>query len=118
MAEMGEKLWEPGADICRNANITNFMRWLGDSRNLEFDDYESLWKWSVSDIEAFWKAIWDYFELTSSVQPGETLDSRDMPRRGMVPGSENQLRGVPAGAGRPQTPRRSFSPPRPVNPEP
>ncbi len=88
MAEMGEKLWEPGADICKNANITNFMRWLGDSRNLEFNDYESLWQWSVSDIEAFWKAIWDYFELTSSVQPGETLDSHEMPGAEWFPGAK------------------------------
>ena len=26
-------------------------------------DYHELWRWSVSDLEAFWAAIWEYFDV-------------------------------------------------------
>ena len=39
------------------------MRWLGETRGLGFSDYESLWRWSVDDTEAFWASIWEYFGI-------------------------------------------------------
>jgi len=61
-----------------DANITHFMRWLGRTRGLPFTDYEGLWQWSVSDIDAFWASIWDYFEVLS-VRPPKALTERRMP---------------------------------------
>ena len=28
---------------------------------LTFADYEALWRWSVSDLEGFWSAVWQFF---------------------------------------------------------
>ena len=42
-----------------------FMEWLTDERGLKFKDFHELWDWSINDLEAFWKSIWDYFKLNS-----------------------------------------------------
>ena len=43
--------------------MARYMRWLGETRGLGFSDYESLWRWSVDDTEAFWASIWEYFGI-------------------------------------------------------
>jgi acetoacetyl-CoA synthetase len=72
-------LWEPtGADIA-DANITNYMRWLGDERGLDFDSYDQLWNWSVGEIDRFWRSIWDYFDVKASKPPEKILGEEIMP---------------------------------------
>ncbi len=39
------------------------MRWLQERHQLHFEDYTTLWKWSTTNIDAFWKSIWDYFSI-------------------------------------------------------
>ncbi|MBX3585320.1 MAG: acetoacetate--CoA ligase [Ramlibacter sp.] len=45
--------------------ITLYKAWLRETRGLSFDSYDALWRWSVTDLDAFWQSIWDYFELNS-----------------------------------------------------
>ncbi|MGE3348722.1 MAG: acetoacetate--CoA ligase [Ramlibacter sp.] len=45
--------------------ITLYKAWLRETRGLSFDSYDALWRWSVTDLDAFWQSIWDYFELDS-----------------------------------------------------
>ncbi|MBP6898463.1 MAG: acetoacetate--CoA ligase [Burkholderiaceae bacterium] len=59
--------------------ITHYQRWLRERHGLAFDDYESLWRWSVTELEAFWQSVWDYFDLQSPTPPGPVLDARRMP---------------------------------------
>ena len=35
--------------------------------------------WSINDLEAFWKSIWDYFKLNSSTPFSKVLDEEKMP---------------------------------------
>ena len=35
-------------------HITRYQRWLHDQRGLRFDSYDALWRWSVTDLDAFW----------------------------------------------------------------
>ncbi len=44
---------------------------------LEFDSYLKMWEWSVSDLEGFWSAVWEYFRLFSSTPVIHFLESRD-----------------------------------------
>ena len=39
----GELLWEPSAEIVERSQLTRYMRWLADERDLHFDDYPALW---------------------------------------------------------------------------
>jgi acetoacetyl-CoA synthetase len=74
-----ELLWEPSAKMVERARLTEFMRWLASERGLELDDYEALWRWSVDDLEGFWRAIWDYFDVQADGDPGTVLTSHEMP---------------------------------------
>jgi acetoacetyl-CoA synthetase len=83
----GDLLWTPDPARIERARITRFMQWLGRERGLRFDDYASLWQWSVRDLEGFWSALWDYFEIRASVPPERALGRRQMPGAEWFPGA-------------------------------
>jgi len=86
-AKRGELLWEPSAESVERSTMTRYMRWLADERGLEFGDYESLWRWSASEIEDFWASIWDFFEVEASAPYCEVLRDHAMPGADWFPGA-------------------------------
>jgi len=83
----GDLLWTPHPDRVAGSNLAAFMRWLALRRQRTFASYEALWHWSVSDLEAFWAAIWDYFLIKSSVPYSRVLAKRKMPGAQWFPGA-------------------------------
>src|SRR5688572_22694381 len=75
----GELLWTPSEAFIARSQISKFTKWLREERGLSFADYEALRRWSVTEIEGFWAAIWDYFEVVSDAAPTQVLDRRVMP---------------------------------------
>ena len=61
----GTLLWEPSEELRSNSNVAKFMEWLGQTKDLRFETYDELLQWSVDDLEGFWAAIWDYFQIMS-----------------------------------------------------
>ncbi|WP_429339969.1 acetoacetate--CoA ligase [Ornithinibacillus bavariensis] len=61
------------------ANISTFMNWLKENKGLQFKDYQSLWNWSVNEIEDFWKTIWEYFNIESPNGYTNVLSTHQMP---------------------------------------
>jgi acetoacetyl-CoA synthetase len=59
--------------------IRLYQDWLRDERGLTFDSYHALWRWSVTDLEAFWQSIWDYFDLQSPTPHTSVLAENRMP---------------------------------------
>jgi len=74
-----EKLWDPPAELVERSRLTEFMRWLETERGLRFSGYEKLWRWSVTDLEAFWASIWDFFEVQADGGYDRVLAGRAMP---------------------------------------
>jgi acetoacetyl-CoA synthetase len=74
---IGDLLWTPPADVRQRSRVGDFMGFLARTRGLEFDSYEQLWHWSVTDLSAFWGAIWEYF--LGSLPPGPVLADDRMP---------------------------------------
>ena len=74
-----EKLWEPPAELVERARMTEYMRWLAAERGLDFDGYDDLWRWSVTDLEGFWSSIWDFFEVQADGGYDRVLSSHEMP---------------------------------------
>lgn len=56
-----------------------YRDWLARERGLAFTDYEEMWRWSVADLEAFWRSIWDYHDLTSPTPWTKALTKEQMP---------------------------------------
>jgi acetoacetyl-CoA synthetase len=77
--ERPELLWEPSADMVQRATLTRYRAWLAAERDLSFDSYEELWRWSVSDLEAFWSSIVEFFDVRFSEGGSEVVRDRSMP---------------------------------------
>jgi acetoacetyl-CoA synthetase len=83
-----EPLWTPDEDTVERANLTAYTRWLREERGLDFADYESLWRWSVQDLEAFWGSIWDYYGLGEHSSYETVLAEETMPGARWFPGAK------------------------------
>ncbi len=60
-------LWQPSVEFQQTSHLRRYLDWLkSDPRyGLDFPDYAAAWQWSVDDVEAFWKSVWDFFEIKS-----------------------------------------------------
>ena len=83
----GDLLWTPGPTQVARANVTGFTRWLGETRGHEFAGYDALWRWSVTDLDGFWQAVWDYCGVGASAPPTAVLGRRTMPGAEWFPGA-------------------------------
>ncbi|MEY8837890.1 acetyl-coenzyme A synthetase N-terminal domain-containing protein, partial [Cribrihabitans sp. XS_ASV171] len=81
-------LWTPSQDRIEKSRMAEFMRWLEADRGLHFGDYNALWRWSIEDLEGFWQAIWDFFDLRASVPHDRVLARRVMPGSEWFPGAQ------------------------------
>ena len=79
MTVAGTLMWTPSQAFADSSQLAAFMRWLRRERALDFHDYASLWQWSVTDIEAFWQAIVDYFDVRFDTPASTVLTNRNMP---------------------------------------
>jgi acetoacetyl-CoA synthetase len=81
-----ELLWTPSPERVRDATLSRFQHWLADVGGVQTDTYEQLWRWSVDEVEAFWRSIVDFFEIR--IDGGErVLDGMQMPGTNWFPGS-------------------------------
>lgn len=71
--------WVPSESDVSSAAITDFARFVTERHGGTFDDYRSLWEWSVADVGNFWQCVWDYFDVQSSTEPGPALADAAMP---------------------------------------
>jgi acetoacetyl-CoA synthetase len=98
-------LWKPSAEDRDRAELTRFMRWLGERQGRRFADYDELWRWSVEELEQFWAGIWDFFGVRASRPYRQVLDTRSMPGarwfdQAELNYAENMLTDRRSGAGR------------------
>jgi acetoacetyl-CoA synthetase len=84
---IGDVLWTPPADVRETTEIGRFLNWLRDERGRDLADYDALWQWSVSDLEGFWGAIWDFFAIRAHAPHERVLGSREMPGAQWFPGA-------------------------------
>ncbi|PIT78397.1 acetoacetate--CoA ligase [Limnohabitans sp. JirII-31] len=59
--------------------IRLYQDWLSQHKGLRFDSYDDLWRWSTTDLDAFWQSIWDYFDLRSPTPHQAALVKNAMP---------------------------------------
>lgn len=84
----GNILWDPPIDRIQASNITRYIKWLKDEKGLDFSDYDSLWRWSVTKIEDFWESLWQFLQIKTSKSYRHVLSDRKMPGAEWFNGAE------------------------------
>lgn len=74
-----ELLWQPSPERVAASRMSAFRDWLRTERALDFSDYRSLWRWSVSDLDGFWSAIAEFFGVRFHTRPERALAEEVMP---------------------------------------
>ncbi|HEU5030801.1 MAG TPA: acetoacetate--CoA ligase [Spirillospora sp.] len=78
----GAALWRPSEEVVANARVTRFIHWLWD-RGVRAESYDELWRWSVTEVDDFWDAIWSYFEVVGERGDGPVREGGPMPVDGL-----------------------------------
>ena len=95
---MLKPLWEPSDQRIKDSNMYRFMQGVNQAHGTNHSDYDSLYQWSVENIEAFWAEIWRFAEIKSSKDYQKVIDDPTrMPSANWFTGSrlnfaENLLR--------------------------
>jgi acetoacetyl-CoA synthetase len=83
----GTVLWSPPEDAVQRTQMGAFLRHVRQSQGVAAADYDDLWRWSVDDLEGFWAAIWDHFDLRADTPYQTVLADRSMPGARWFPGA-------------------------------
>jgi acetoacetyl-CoA synthetase len=78
-----KELWRPSSP--EKTQIYDFMTKVNKKHGLSLNDYDALWKWSVSEPAQFWEEIWHYthikahepYKNVSIIEPTAQLISRN-----------------------------------------
>jgi acetoacetyl-CoA synthetase len=79
-AREGKVLWEPPEELLTGSKMARYMEARG------FSDYHELWRWSVEDLEGFWRSLWELYEVGPA--PERVLGSAAMPGAQWFPGTQ------------------------------
>ena len=85
--EQGDVVWTPPADVLSTSRVGEFLAWLARERDLEMTTHEELWRWSVTDLDGFWSAVWEFFGVRAHAPYDTVLASREMPGARWFPGA-------------------------------
>ena len=77
---MGKLLWSPSRDQIESTNMWRFLQFVNEKYSENFNDYASLYQWSVNNIQDFWSGIWEFVQIKASEPYCEVInDVNKMP---------------------------------------
>ncbi|MCQ4206544.1 acetoacetate--CoA ligase [Streptomyces longispororuber] len=81
-------LWQPDQQTIDDAQVTRFQAWAAEHYGAPADGgYAALHRWSVSELETFWKAVTDWFDVRFAHPYARVLGNRSMPGAEWFPGA-------------------------------
>jgi acetoacetyl-CoA synthetase len=78
--------WRPSTEQISAAAVTSFAQFYGQRTGRDYPDYTALWRDSVTDIDGFWQAIADFYQVRWHQAPGPALADASMPGARWFPG--------------------------------
>jgi acetoacetyl-CoA synthetase len=75
----GQLLWTPSAERVAGSRLADYQAWLSRHQGIHTRDYHELWRWSIEDIDGFWRSIWTYFDVVGDGPLTPVLGERRMP---------------------------------------
>ncbi|GDY40527.1 hypothetical protein SANT12839_014090 [Streptomyces antimycoticus] len=89
-----QPLWQPGADRIARSRLTAFHAWAAERHGapapIEDDPaagYAALHRWSVEELETFWQAVAEWFEVRFTTPYERVLADATMPGARWFPGA-------------------------------
>ncbi|GAA3125345.1 acetoacetate--CoA ligase [Streptomyces rectiviolaceus] len=81
-------LWQPDQERIAAAQITRFQAWAAEHHGAPADGgYAALHRWSVDELDTFWQAVTDWFDVRFSTPWTRVLGDRSMPGAEWFPGA-------------------------------
>jgi acetoacetyl-CoA synthetase len=74
---VSDVLWRPPLD--GSSRLEQFTRWLAEQGFVDASDYDTLWRWSVTELDAFWQALWQWADLPADGTGSPALATESMP---------------------------------------
>lgn len=68
--------------------IRLYQQWLDRERGLRFESYDALWRWSVTELDAFWQSMWDFLGVQSPTPHSAVLARNCLPGAQWFPGAQ------------------------------
>ena len=66
-------------DALETSRIGDFLGWVNQKFGFAFSGWDEVYTWSITDIEEFWEAVWEYFGIQSHTPYTSVLEERVMP---------------------------------------
>ncbi|KPI21470.1 acetoacetyl-CoA synthase [Actinobacteria bacterium OK074] len=81
-------LWQPDAERIAQAQLTRFHAWAAAHHGAPAEGgYAALHRWSVDQLDTFWKAVTEWFDVRFSTPYARVLGDRAMPGAQWFPGA-------------------------------
>ena len=74
---MKQVLWEPSNYHCNDSNIAKYISFVNKTYDQSFKDYDTLYDWSISNIEDFWESVVIFSEIKFSKKYDSIMKSGD-----------------------------------------
>ncbi len=71
---MKKALWKPSEARIKNSNMYRFMQQVNRSLEMDLVDYDSLYQWSVDNLETFWAEMWRFSDIRASKKWESVID--------------------------------------------
>jgi len=71
---MKEPIWRPSPERVLSANMTRFNSFVNTRHGTAFTGYDELYRWSVTDIPAFWEDVWEFCGVIASQDFDRVVD--------------------------------------------
>lgn len=84
----GDVIWQPDAEMQRDAKMTQYRDWLNTSQGVSVSEYEDLWQWSTDHVEDFWESVWKFFNVQAATPYRHVLSQHQMPGARWFDGAE------------------------------
>lgn len=72
-AREGDVVWTPTHDNIASSSLTRFTAWVNERHGLELDTYQSLWRWSVEELDQFWLDLFEFEGVISDAPPQHAI---------------------------------------------
>ncbi len=83
----GSLLWEPPADARERTRMGRFLDAAERATGRSLPDHGTAWQWSVEDLEGFWRAVVDHFDVALDPVGAQVVAGEGMPDVRWFPGA-------------------------------